>query len=87
MLQQYMFQLQRPHRRLGKNNRAESHLQIAIELNSEEKEAYELLGKLYTMQKRFSQAELLFKQLVELDPKNADYYYALADLSRIQKME
>tara|TARA_Y100000817_G_scaffold25848_1_gene18362 strand:- start:13271 stop:14809 length:1539 start_codon:yes stop_codon:yes gene_type:complete len=73
------------YRRLGKNNRAESHLQIAIELNSEEKEAYELLGKLYTMQKRFSQAELLFKQLVELDPKNADYYYALADLSRIQK--
>ena len=31
------------YRRLGKNNRAESHLQIAIELNSEEKEAYELL--------------------------------------------
>ena len=54
------------YRRLGKNNRAESHLQIAIELNSEEKEAYEILGKLYTMQKRFTQAELLFEELIEL---------------------
>ena len=73
------------YRRLGKNKRAENHLQVAIELNPDEVEAYEILGKIYILQKRLPQAEAAFRELTRLDPDNIDHLYALADLARLQK--
>ena len=52
------------YRRLGKNKRAENHLQVAIELNPDEVEAYEILGKIYILQKRLLQAEAAFREPV-----------------------
>ena len=71
--------------RLGKNKRAENHLQVAIELNPDEVEAYEILGKIYILQKRLPQAEAAFRELTRLDPDNIDHLYALADLARLLK--
>ena len=73
------------YRRLGKNKRAVNHLQVAIELNPNEIEAYEILSKIYIMQKRLPQAEAVYKELTRLDSVNIDHFFALADLARLQK--
>lgn len=73
------------YRRLGKNNRAENHLNISIELDSTEVEAREMLGQLFVSQKRFIEAEVEFKKLLSEYPDNLDYLYMLADLARLQK--
>jgi len=71
--------------RLGKNKRAENHLHVAIELNPNEIEAYEILGKIYIIEKRFLKAETVYKELNRLDPINSDYFYALADLAKLHR--
>ena len=62
-----------------------NHLQVAIELNPNEIEAYEILSKIYIMQKRLPQAEAVYKELTRLDSVNIDHFFALADLARLQK--
>ena len=74
------------YRKLGKNRRAENHLDIAIEINPKEVEAHELLGQLYISQKRFLEAENTYIELNRIQPENIDYIFALADISRIQKI-
>ena len=73
------------YRRLGKGKRSEDHLRIALDLDPEESEAREILGQLYIAQKKFVDAELVFKELIKLDPDNLDYLFTLADLARFQK--
>jgi len=73
------------YRKLGKNRRAENHLDIALEINPKEVEAHELLGQLYISQKRFLEAENTYIELNRIQPENIDYIFALADISRIQK--
>jgi len=70
--------------RLGKIKRAEDHLEIAIELDPNENEAFEMLGQLFVSQKRFFDAEKVFKKLSLSSPDNIDYIFALADLAQIQ---
>jgi len=73
------------YRRIGKGNRAEDHLQIALELEPEEKEAREMLGQLYLTQKNYEDAQNIYQALNQSFPENLDYIYTLADLARIQK--
>ena len=73
------------YRRLGKNRRAEIHLDIALDLNPKEVEAHEILGQLYIAQKRFLEAENTYNELNRIQPENIDYIFALADVCRIQK--
>ena len=71
--------------RLGKNRRAENHLDTALELDPQETEAYEILGGLYLSQKRFIEAEIVYNELIKIAPNNIDYIFALADICRAQK--
>ena len=73
------------YRRLGKVKRAENHLQIALDLDPEEKEAREMLGQLYLTQKKYKAANNVYISLNRSFPENLDYIFTLADLSRIQK--
>ena len=50
--------------RIGKLSKAEDHLGIALELDSEEKEALEMLGQIFLSQKRYEEAK---KNLSEIE--------------------
>tara|TARA_B100000686_G_scaffold355366_1_gene473586 strand:- start:5478 stop:7019 length:1542 start_codon:yes stop_codon:yes gene_type:complete len=71
--------------RLGKNKRAKNHLNIAVELNPDEIEAFEILGKIHLMEKSLSHAEEVYKELVRLDSMNIENYFSLANIARIEK--
>ncbi len=73
------------YRRIGKLSKAEDHLGIALELDSEEKEALEMLGQIFLSQKRYLEAKKTYQELSDLDPDNVDYIYTLADLARINR--
>ncbi len=73
------------YRRLGKNKRTENHLQIAIDLNPEEKEALEMLGQLFIAQKKYLDAENIYGELNKTYTENLDYLFMLADLARMRK--
>ena len=73
------------YRRIGKLKKAEDHLVIALELDSEEKEALEMLGQIFLSQKRYLEAKKTYQDLSDLDPDNVDYIYTLADLARINR--
>ena len=55
------------YRKLGKYNRAESHLGIAIELNPEEIEAIEMLAQIKINKQDYSEAENLYLSLKNND--------------------
>ena len=73
------------YRRLGKVKRTENHLKTALDLDSTETEASEMLGQLFINQKKYKDAEVVFLDLNKLFPDNLDYLFTLADLARIQK--
>ena len=73
------------YRRLGKSNRSEDHLRIALDLDPEDSDALEMIGQLYLSQKKFGDAEIVYKDLVKLVPDNIEYLFTLADLAQIQK--
>ena len=73
------------YRKLGKYNRAESHLGIAIELNPEEIEAIEMLAQIKINKQDYSEAENLYLSLNKLNPDNVDYIFMLADLAKLKK--
>ena len=73
------------YRRLGKMNRAENHLGIAIDLNPKEQEALEMLGQIYLTQKRYGDAKVTYEELTKINPNNIDFIFTLADLARIDK--
>ena len=73
------------YRRIGKLSKAEDHLGIALELDSEEEEALEMLGQIFLSQKRYQEAKKTYQDLSDLDPNNVDYIYTLADLARINR--
>ena len=54
------------YRRLGKVKRTEDHLQIALDLDPEEKEAREMLGQLYLTQKKKPSVSLLRVRTLKL---------------------
>ena len=61
------------YRRIGKLSKAEDHLGIALELDSEEKEALEMLGQIFLSQKRYLEAKKTYQDLSNLEPDNVDY--------------
>ena len=73
------------YRRLGRIKRSKSHLDIAIALDPNETEALEILGEIHIQNKDYSNAELVFKKLYDINPTNLDYIFALADLARVEK--
>ena len=73
------------YRRIGKLNKAEDHLGIALELDSEEEEALEMLGQIFLSQKRYTEAKETYQELSNLDPNNIDFIFTLADLARIER--
>ncbi|MFL2982930.1 MAG: tetratricopeptide repeat protein [Candidatus Neomarinimicrobiota bacterium] len=73
------------YRRIGKIVHAENHLKIALDLDSEENEALEMLGQLYLAQQRYIDSKGIFVQLHNLYPNNIDYLYTLADLAKMNK--
>ena len=73
------------YRRIGKLNKAENHLVIALELDSKEKEALEILGQIYLTQQRYFEAKNIYGELNNLEPDNIDYIFTLADLAKIEK--
>jgi len=73
------------YRRLGKLNRAEDHLEIALDLDPEEEEALEILGQIFLTQKRYRDAKATYVELTKINPNNIDFIFTLADLARIEK--
>ena len=73
------------YRRIGKLNKAENHLVIALELDPKEKEALEILGQIYLTQQRYFEAKNIYGELNNLEPDNIDYIFTLADLAKIEK--
>ena len=73
------------YRRIGKLDKAENHLLIALELDPKEQEAFEMLGQIYLAQQRYPEAKRIYKELIDLEPDNIDYIFTLADLARIEK--
>ena len=71
--------------RIGKLSKAEDHLGIALELDSEEKEALEMLGQIFLSQKRYEEAKKTYQKLSDLEPNNVDFIFTLADLARIER--
>ena len=55
------------YRRIGKIIRAENHLKIALDLNSEESEALEMLGQLFLTQQRYNDSKEIFLKLHRLE--------------------
>ena len=58
------------YRRIGKLDKAENHLLIALELDSKEQEAYEMLGQIYLAQQRYPEAKKIYHELTDLEPDN-----------------
>ena len=73
------------YRRIGKIIHAENHLKIALDLNSEESEALEMLGQLFLAQQRYIDSKEIFLKLHKLYPDNLDFIFTLADLAKIYK--
>ena len=72
------------YRRLGKQNRSENHLRIALELDPNEIEALEMLGQLLIIQKKYVEAQNVYIDLNQADSENLDFIFTLADLARLQ---
>ena len=51
------------YRRIGKVERALDHLQIALDINPDDLEAMQMLGKLYIAENRIDEAENVFLRL------------------------
>lgn len=73
------------YRRLGKMRRVEDHLLIALDLDSTDKEAKEMLGQFYISERKYKDAEETFLDLNKDDTENLDYIFTLADLARVQE--
>ncbi len=71
--------------RIGKLKRSETHLKIAIELDPNETEGLDMLGQIYFSQKKYNDAQQVYKRLHSTDPDNLDYIFTIADLYRAQK--
>jgi len=73
------------YRRIGKVERALDHLQIALDINPDDLEAMQMLGKLYISENRIDEAENVFLKLSKLEPENLDHLYVLADISKVKR--
>ena len=73
--------------RQGKHEEARSHLERAVELDSESRdEAYFNLGGLHLAQERMDEAVECYGKALEIDPKYRAAKRALADLQRWRKL-
>jgi Flp pilus assembly protein TadD len=73
------------YRRLGRSKHAEDHLRISIDLDPEELSSREMLGHLYLINRRYSEAEKEFLVLANLDLFNDKYITILGDLAKLQE--
>lgn len=80
-LESYVYySLAKFHNHSGSKDDAETFYLHALQANPEDKELKLALGKHYLEQKKFEQAEMLFKQMVNLEPMMPRPYYYLAEL-------
>lgn len=70
---------------LGKGKKAEIHLKKALILDSSDIEALEMLANQYILEKKYALAKVQFHTLSQLDPQNASYVVALAELAKVNK--
>ena len=73
------------YRRLGRSKHAEDHLRISIDLDPEDLSNREMLGHLYLINRRYSEAEKEFLVLTNLDLFNDNYITILGDLAKLQE--
>ena len=73
------------YRRLGRSERAEDHLKIAIDLDPKDVSARELLGQLYLMNRQYDLALVQFLALSKIDFDNDNYLTIIGDLYKLQK--
>ncbi len=70
---------------LGKVERAEQHLKIALVIDSKDTEAQEMLANQYVLRKLYPLAMEIYTLLWESYPNNIDYGYTLANLAKVQE--
>ena len=68
-----------------RSKHAENHLEIAIELDSNDITAREMLGQLYLLNRQYKLAENQFLALSKIDLTNDNYLSILGDLAKLQK--
>jgi len=73
------------YRRLGRSERAENHLKIAIDLDPKDVSGRELLGQLYLLNRRYELALVQFSALSKIDVDNDNYLTIIGDLHKLQK--
>lgn len=71
--------------RLGKEERSEQQLNLALLKNPDEVEASKMLAHQYIIRKMYTEAEKIYLVLWEKQPHEIDYGYALANIAKVQK--
>jgi|TARA_B100001079_G_scaffold36884_1_gene28262 tetratricopeptide (TPR) repeat protein len=67
--------------KLGKIERAEEHLNAALELNEKDVDARKMLAEQYIIRHQYDKANLQFKALRGIEPDEADHIIAQAELA------
>ena len=70
---------------LGKVERAENHLKLALKKDPNDTEASEMLANQYVLRQLYPQAIKIYQNLWNTNPDNIDYGYALANLAKVQE--
>ncbi len=70
---------------LGKLERAEQHLKIALKLEPDDKKAAEMLAHQYVLRKELPAAAAIYKDLWDNYPDQIDYGYTLANLAKLNE--
>ncbi len=70
---------------IGKSELSNNHLEIAIEKDPNDVKALQLIADQFVLQKKYGEAEKYFEQLNKINPDDARYIIALAELQKIKK--
>ena len=70
---------------LGKVERAENHLKLALEKDPNDTEASEMLAHQYVLRQLYPQAKEIYLNLWNTNPDNIDYGYTLANLAKVRE--
>ncbi|MEE9189661.1 MAG: tetratricopeptide repeat protein [Candidatus Neomarinimicrobiota bacterium] len=70
---------------LEKPNRALSYLKKALELSPDDIDAREIMANQLVLRRLFDKAEEQYLILIESYPENAEYYFAMGELAKLQQ--
>jgi len=70
---------------LGKPEIAEKHLKKAVELDSNDEQALQMLADQYILQKNYTAAQKPFEKLHKLKPDEVSYVIALGELEKVKQ--